>query len=184
MQWDVVRFTVQVVGNTNIEAYCSHKQSVCYSIMKSDSVFRFDGCFALRIMGPMWGEPTDSPHKGPMHSFDVTSCVPPNIAPTNHYYDAIMGAIASQITSLTIVYSTVYSDADQSKHQSSASLAFVREIHRGPVNFPHKWPVTRKMFPFDDVIMSGQVYPVTSIQRHCKSKCSRDKMICTVKPLI
>ena len=39
------------------------------------------------------------------------------------------------------------------KHQSSASLAFVREIHRGPVNFPHKWPVTRKMFPFDDVIM-------------------------------
>ena len=39
------------------------------------------------------------------------------------------------------------------KHQSSASLAFVREIHRGPVNFPHKWPVTRKMFPFDNVIM-------------------------------
>ena len=39
------------------------------------------------------------------------------------------------------------------EHQSSASLAFVREIHRGPVNFPHKWPVTRKMFPFDDVIM-------------------------------
>ena len=43
--------------------------------------------------------------------------------------------------------------ADQSKHQSSASLAFVWGIHRGPVNFPHKWPVTRKMFPFDDVIM-------------------------------
>ena len=64
-----------------------------------------------------------------------------------------MDAIASQITSLTIVYSTVYSDADQSKHQSSASLAFVRGIHRGPVNSPHKWPVTRKMFPFDDVIM-------------------------------
>ena len=51
-----------------------------------------------------------------------------------------MGAIASQITSLTIVYSTVYSDADQRKHRSSASLAFVRGIHRGPVNFPHKWP--------------------------------------------
>ena len=70
-----------------------------------------------------------------------------------HYDDVIMGAIASQITSLTIVYSTVYSGADQSKHQSSASLAFVRGIHRGPVNSPHKWPVTRKMFPFDDVIM-------------------------------
>ena len=65
-----------------------------------------------------------------------------------------MGAIASQITSLTIVYSTVYPDADQRKHQSSASLAFVRGIHRGPVNSPHKWSVTRKMFSFDDVIMT------------------------------
>ena len=65
----------------------------------------------------------------------------------------IMGTMASQITSLTIVYSTVYSGADQRKHQSSAALAFVRGIHRGPVNSPHKWPVTRKMFPFDDVIM-------------------------------
>ena len=63
-----------------------------------------------------------------------------------------MGAIAFQITSLTIVYSTVYSGADQSKHQSCASLAFVWGIHRRPVNPPHKWPVTRKMFPFDDVI--------------------------------
>ena len=70
-----------------------------------------------------------------------------------HYDDVIMGTIASQITSLTSVYSTVYSGADQSKHQSSASLAFVWGIHRGPVNSPHKWPVTRKMFPFDDVIM-------------------------------
>ena len=70
-----------------------------------------------------------------------------------HYDDDIMGAMASQITSLTIVYSTVYSGADQSKHQSSASLAFVWGIHRGPVNSPHKWPVTRKMVPFDDVIM-------------------------------
>ena len=68
-----------------------------------------------------------------------------------------MGAIASQITSLTIVYSSVYSTADQRKHQSSASLAFVRVIHRGPVNYPHKWPVTRKMFPFDDVIMTNNV---------------------------
>ena len=74
-----------------------------------------------------------------------------------HYYgDVIIGAIASQITSLTIVYSTVYSDADRRKHQSSASLAFVWGIHRRPVNSPHKWPVTRKMFPFDDVIMMGR----------------------------
>ena len=65
-----------------------------------------------------------------------------------------MGAMASQATSLTIVYSTVYSGIDQRKHKSSASLAFVRVIHRWPVNSPHKWPVTRNMFPLDDVIMS------------------------------
>ena len=58
-----------------------------------------------------------------------------------------MAMIASQITSLTIAYTIVYSDADQRKHQSSASLAFVWGIH------PHKWSVTRKMFPFDDVII-------------------------------
>ena len=64
-----------------------------------------------------------------------------------------MGAIASQITSLTIVNSTVYPGEDHRKHQSSASLAIVLGIHRGPVNSQHKWPVTQKMFPFDDVIM-------------------------------
>ena len=47
-----------------------------------------------------------------------------------HYSDVIMSTMASQITSLTVVYSTVYSDADQRKHQSSASLAFVWGIHR------------------------------------------------------
>ena len=72
----------------------------------------------------------------------------------SHYDDVIMTMLASQITSLTVVYSIVYSGVNQRKHQSSKSLAFVREIHRGPVNFPHKWPVTRKMFPFDDVIMT------------------------------
>ena len=70
-----------------------------------------------------------------------------------YYIDVIMSTVASQITSLTIVYSTVYSGADQRKHQSAASLDFVRGIDRGPVNSPHKGPVTRKMFPFDDVIM-------------------------------
>ena len=77
-----------------------------------------------------------------------------------HYSDVIMSGIASQITSLTIVYSTAYSDADQRKLQSSASLAFVRGINRGPVNSPHKWPVTRKTFPFDDVIMRLKSYRV------------------------
>ena len=63
-----------------------------------------------------------------------------------------MTTVASQITSLTIVYSIRYTDADQRKRQSSVSLAFVRGIHRGPVNSPHKGPVKRKMFPFDEVI--------------------------------
>ena len=69
------------------------------------------------------------------------------------YSDVIMGVMASQITSLAIVYSTVYWGANQRKHQSSAPLAFVRGIHRSPVNSPHKGPVTRKRFPFDDVII-------------------------------
>ena len=68
-----------------------------------------------------------------------------------------MGTMTSQITSLTILYSPVCSGAYQRKHQSSTSLAFVRGIHQGPVNYPHKWPVTRKMFPFDDVIISFYV---------------------------
>ena len=74
-------------------------------------------------------------------------------SPVAHYTDVIMDAVASQITSLTIVYSNVYSGADRRKHQSSASLAFVRGIHRWPVNSPHKRLVTRKLFPFDDVIL-------------------------------
>ena len=72
---------------------------------------------------------------------------------TLHYCDVTMSPTASQITSLTIVYWIVYAGTDQRKHQSSASPAFVRGIPRRPVNSPHKWPVTRKMFPFDDVIM-------------------------------
>ena len=93
-----------------------------------------------------------------------------------------MGAIESQISSLTIVYSTVYSDADQRKHQSSASLAFVRGIHRRPVNSPHKWQVTRKMCPFDDVIMAlyscrgwlwthPQIAHQTSADRYSSGAC-------------
>ena len=77
--------------------------------------------------------------------------------PAKYNNDVIIGEIASQITSLTIVYSTIYSDADQIKYQSSASLAFVRGIHRGQVNSPHKWPVMRRMFPFDDVIMENWI---------------------------
>ena len=66
-----------------------------------------------------------------------------------HYSNATISVMVSQITSLMIVYS----GADQRKHQSSASLAFVRGIHRWPVNSLHKGPVTQKRIPFDDVIM-------------------------------
>ena len=104
-------------------------------------------------------------------------CLPKN--EEKRYSDVIMGAMASQISSLTIVYSPVYSGADQIKHQRSASLASVWGIHRWPVNSPHKWPVTRKMFPFNDVIMApaelshaglailhlhGSLLPVTSLR--------------------
>ena len=77
-----------------------------------------------------------------------------------------MGAMASQITGSSIVYSTVGSDADQRKHQNSASLAFVRGIHRWPVNSQHKRPVTRKMFPFDDVIMKINIFYTLLLDYH------------------
>ena len=74
-------------------------------------------------------------------------------SPNAHYSDVIMSTMASQITGVPIVYSKVCSGTDQRKHQRSASLAFMRGIHRLPVNSPHKVPVTRKTFPFNDVIM-------------------------------
>ena len=76
-----------------------------------------------------------------------------------------MSASASKITSPTIVYPTVYPSADQSKHQSSAPLALARGTRRGPVNYPRKWPVARKMFPFDDVIMSIFEIPPDLVQK-------------------
>ena len=75
------------------------------------------------------------------------------ITAKNHYSNFIMSAMASQITGVSIVYSTVCSGADQRKHQRSATPAFVSGIHRWLVNLPHKGPVTRKIFPFDYVIM-------------------------------
>ena len=80
-----------------------------------------------------------------------------------HYSDVIMSEMTSQITRVSIVYSTVCSGAYQRKHQSSASLASVKGIHWWPVKFPHnlKGPVTRKMFPFNDVIM--HIYDRTNI---------------------
>ena len=82
-----------------------------------------------------------------------------------HYDDVTMGTMASQITSLKVVYWTVYSGANQRKHQSFASLAFVRGIQWWPMNSPHKGPVTRKMLPFDDAIMSRWSWSWTTKRR-------------------
>ena len=68
----------------------------------------------------------------------------------SHYSDVIMSAVASQITGVSIVCLTVRLGTDQRKHQSSASLAFERRIHRW---FPYKGTVTRKMFPIENAIM-------------------------------
>ena len=93
-------------------------------------------------------------HQSKLKHLRVQCEDPPNIS-IPHYSGVIMSTMASQITSLEIVYSTVYSGADQRTHQSSASLAFVRGIHRWPVKSPHKGPVARKSFPFDDVIIQA-----------------------------
>ena len=94
---------------------------------------------------------------GPLKGYD----------PESHYSDVKMGTMASRITNLIIAYSTVYSGADQIKYQGFASLAFVRGINRWPVNSSHKWPVTRKMFPFDDVIMHLRFHGI-SMRSNCR----------------
>ena len=62
----------------------------------------------------------------------------------NQYSDIIMSAMTSQITSVSIVYSTVCSGTDQ------------RKLHQWLVDSPHKGPVTWKLFPFDDIIISSR----------------------------
>ena len=102
---------------------------------------------SFHITGPLCGESTDHQWRSfeaPWRSCAWHMC---------HYSDVIMSTMASQITGVSIVCSTACSGTEQRKHQSSPSLAFVWGIHRGPVNSPHKRPVTQKMFPFDDIII-------------------------------
>ena len=75
-----------------------------------------------------------------------------------HFSDVMMSAMESQITGISIVCSIVCSGVDQRKHQSSASLAFVRGIHRWPLVSPYKGPVARKMFPCDDVTTRNSIF--------------------------
>ena len=103
-------------------------------------------CGLLETEAQNW---SDYSTNGIIHEF-VGICQVYIISCTEQYHcdDVIMSAVASQITSLTIVYSTVFSDAGQRKHPSSASLVFVWGIHRWPVNSPHKWPAKGQMFHF------------------------------------
>ena len=108
---------------------------------------------------------TDKMNKGPLTAIYILlknkkhGCSCDNMKYINppqkslHYSDVLMSAMAYQITGVSIVYSTICSDADQKRHQSSASLAFVRGNHLWLVISPHKGSVTRVMFPFGDVIM-------------------------------
>ena len=85
-----------------------------------------------------------------------------------HYSDVIITAMASQITGVSIVCSTICSGADK-KHQSFSALAVVRKIHQWPLDSPYKGPVTRKMFSFDDVIMN--YVALSFVQRLHVSHC-------------
>ena len=87
----------------------------------------------------------------------------------SHYSDVIMSTMASQITGVATVCSNVCSGADQRKHQSSASLAFVWGIHQWPVNSPPKGPVARNMFPFDDDI-------ILFLKMRCNDRPCRHKL--------
>ena len=136
LQWNFIRNTQKdirkYISISHLEKGCHYVQQLCFHIRNAARCHDLFGQFEWRHLI----NDGESP-----------------IAEETHYSDVIICATASQITSLTIVYSTVYSGADRRKHQSSASLAYVLEIYRWPVNSLHRWPVTRKMFPFDDVIM-------------------------------
>ena len=142
---------------------CEHKQTISWSYFGISWVLNFSEKISMYIRIPLHFSMLIH-HPGLLptcvngasgHVLSIAGVVELYIIERSnvHYCGVIMGAMASQITSLTIVYLTVHSGADQRKHESSASLAFLWGIHRWPVNSPHKWPVPRKMFSFGDVIM-------------------------------
>ena len=112
---------------------------------------------------------TDVLYCNPCFHFPHCPCVIHAVQGENeqHYSDVIMGAMASQTIGVSIVCLTVGSSVHQRKHQSTASQAFVRRIPWWPEDSPHKGPVTREMFPFDDVIMSTpRIVTCTPILHH------------------
>ena len=147
--WRQIYTTWYIVSSQ--ELICQHRRNSFLYVVYLTIGMTVDYSLALVALCEQW------PIGGSFHKVSVvrTRKRSPVMNCIIHYDDVIMGAVASQITSLTIVYSTVYSDTDQKKHQRSASLAFVWGIHRGPMDSPHKWAVTRNIFSFHDVIMFG-----------------------------
>ena len=129
--------------------------------------------YILRILNAIIADVLGIVRSPGICSYDIDLIIQEHSSFSIKYYsDVIMSAMASQITGVLIVCSTVCSGADQRKHQSSASLAFMTGIRRWPVDSPHKGPVTRKMIPFDDVIMK-MIY-ITSIRESNIKHLQRD----------
>ena len=106
----------------------------------------------------------------------------------SHYGDVIMGTIASQITSLTIVYSTVYSGRSKKTSKLRVTGLCVGNSP-GTGEFPAKWPVTRKMFPFDDAIMRlfrerSSPALLESIFTYLSSFAQQTRVSCCNTPLV
>ena len=152
-----------VVSNHSLFLFCYHQflkcfmcvlsklyENMCYSVKNSDRIECQDMCKCVR---------NDSFAMVMWRQLLISNTI------YSYYTDVIMSLMASQITSLTIVYSPVCSGADQRKYQSFASLAFVRGIHRRPVNSPNKRPVMRKMFPFD---FTSSWYGMRIVDLFCK----------------
>ena len=104
----------------------------------------------------------------------------------SHYSDIMMSTMASQITGISIVCSTIHSGADQRKHQSYASLAFVRGIHQWPVNSPHKGPLTSrsgsKVVVHDTHSIDGEyLYQIWQWFLQWKENCGTDSISSTDK---
>ena len=134
--------------NTHMELILSPIQSNIHLILHTISQFHTSVSWYIR--GPQRDKQTKPTHC--LHA----------VNPHNHL-DVIMSTMASQITSLTSVYSTIYLGADHREHQSSASLAFLREIHQWPVNSRTKGSGAEKN-SFDDVIM---IYPQPIYRMPC-----------------
>ena len=116
--------------------------------------------------------------------FRSVCCTPLIYSPYTVHSPLQWRQMASQITAVMIVYSTVCSGADHTKHQSSASLACVRGIHRWPVNSPHKSPVTRKMFLFYNDVMQRHRYNATFIPGIVQTPATSSKwsiMVATIR---